>query len=149
MATIETLTANPAAEAGRFVDSAERDALAGQALRIVGMVHDARNRYGPRWLVSVVVLANGEKLAIGLADNDARNAMYPAIAAVLDDEGADGIDPVVLYRQKPDKGGNPFWNFRTATSEEIDAAADAPEETDAADDDEPAPDLAKAHRARR
>jgi hypothetical protein len=156
-AKIESLTANPAAEAGRFVDAAERDALAGRALRITGMIHDGRNRFGPRWLVSVVDLATGEKLAVGLADNDARNAMYPDIAATLDDDGPLGIEPVALYRQTPAKGGNPFWTFRSATDAEIaaaeadgaldDAAADAEGE---AEGEAEAPILtpAKTHRAR-
>jgi hypothetical protein len=157
MAKIESLTANPAAEAGRFVDAAERDALAGRALRITGMTHDARNRFGPRWLVSVVDIATGEKLAVGLADNEARNAMYPDIAAVLDDDGPLGIEPVALYRQTPARGGNPFWTFRSATDAEIETASEADQpEGEAGGDADPtegeaeAPILtpAKTHRAR-
>lgn len=154
MGKIEDLTRNPAADAGRFVDAEERDALAGIPLRIVGMTHDSRNRFGPRWLVSCVVLTNGEKIAIGLADNDARNAMYPAIEATLADDGAEAIEPVVLYRRKPEKGGNAFWDFRTATDDELatvddDGGDDDDAADDAAADDAAAPVLAKSHRARK
>lgn len=153
---IEDLTANPAADAGRFVDAEEKDQLAGRALRLVGMTHDVRNRYGPRWLVSVVDLGTGEKLAVGLADNDARNAAYPGIAETLADDGAEAIEPVALYRQTPAKGGNAFWTFRTATDDEI-AAAEAEAATDPDDDavddvdldPDPAPVLANTRRDRR
>lgn len=144
MATIEELTTNPAANAGRFIGKEEKHALAGRALAIQSVRDDGGHRYNgkpaPRWLVSVSDLATGELIALGMAKNDGRDATYPALAAVLADEGPEGLEPVVLYLADQPKGGNAFWSFRTATADEI-AAAEAMREA-AADDDEPDDDPA-------
>ncbi len=151
---IDKLTANPAADAGRFVNAAERADLAGQPLRILSVRDDEHNRYGARWLVSVVVIETGEKVALGFAKNAARDSASPTLAAVIAEVGPDGTDPVVLMRQTPAKGGNSFWTFADASDAGTVPLDDADtDDTDDGDtgDAEPvaAPVLTKSRRDRR
>lgn len=140
---------NPAADAGRFVNSEGMHDLMGRALRIVDIREDNTNRFGARWLVSVVDLGTGEKIALGLKRNPARDSILPAVKAVLDDEGADGIDPVCLTRETPEKGGNSFWTFRDAADSEIEAAeAEAADDVDEGEPDEMPGETLKAARRR-
>jgi hypothetical protein len=121
---------------GRFVDGDERRELAGEPLRLVEVTHDPFGKFGPRWIVSAVVMGTGEKIAIGLAANPNRDRQLTAARDALA-AGTD-VDPVVLETRKPVAGGNAFWTFRSATDDEL---ADVPpvgaDDGDDEDGDEP------------
>ena len=125
---------------GRFVDGDERRELAGEPLRLDGVMDDPYGKFGARWIVSAVVLATGERIAIGLAKNANRDRQLASLRDTLADPTDEGIEPVVLESRKPAHGGNAFWTFRSATDDELAGVAsttadDEPDSTTA--DDEP------------
>ena len=97
-----------------FLDGDEREPYIDRPLRLVGVRHEPRARFGPRWVVDAVVLDTGELVSIALADNATRTTMFGTIRDDLSADGADAYAPVVLYRASRE-GGNSFWTFRSAT----------------------------------
>lgn len=124
--------------AGRYVNAADKAMLAELAvpLRIVAVVFQRKAQFGPRWLVDVAAIANGELIAVDFADNPTRSAMFDALSSALD--AGEAFDPVVLVRVNPDGGGNPFWTFEDATPDQL-AEPAAPEWVDDVDDAPGAP----------
>jgi hypothetical protein len=103
---------------GRFLDADDRAALAGCAIELRGLSFQPHAKFGPRWLAEAVVIATGEKVLIGLQDNEARTTKFGAIAAVLGEGGT--LDPVVLYLADPIAPAvNQYWSFRSADALEV------------------------------
>lgn len=128
------------ADLGTFLDADEKAAIAGFPLDLAAVIADPGNRFGPRWIVSVIDRATGEKYALGFATNATRDRSMTALRDALD--AGTTFDPVAIEKVTPEKGGNAFWIIRDATAEEI-AAGDAAKGTgDAAE--APAPKLRKA-----
>ena len=147
--------------AGRYVNAADKAMLAGDdpamdgpvALRLMRATYQPRAQFGPRWLVDVRALANGDDIAIDFAAADkdgtpieARQTMF----AELRDRLAAGevFEPVVLAQISTGKrGGNAFWTFLDAPSELV-ANPIAPRWEDDADDDEQPEDVKPARKPR-
>lgn len=134
---------------GRYIDGDERDQYVDRPLKLIGVQHEPSARFGPRYLISAAVIDSGEKVAISLAENPTRRSMFDQVRADLEADGADAYEPVCLYRQSPDKGGNAFWTFRSATPDEIAKALEDAENVDTSDpeqDDEPVVETPRAAR---
>lgn len=131
------------ADLGTFLDADEKAAIAGFPLDLAAVLADPGNRFGPRWIVSVVDRATGEKYALGFATNATRDRAMVALRDALD--AGTEFDPIAIEKVMPEKGGNPFWIIRDATAEEIAAGDASKANVDAAE--APAPKLAKAKAA--
>lgn len=107
---------------GRYIDGDERDAYVDRPMKLTGVNFEPRGKFGPRWIVGAAMLDSGELVAISLADNPTRQTWFSAVREDLQNDGADAYDPIVLFRQAPAGGGNSFWTFRTATTEEVETA---------------------------
>ena len=104
---------------GRYVDGEERHGYMGRAARITDVVHEPNARFGPRWVVTLAMLDDAEEIALGLADNGYRTRQLGGVMAGL--HAGQDFDPVVLYIDEAIEGKP--WAFRSATDEEIAAAA--------------------------
>lgn len=120
--------------AGRFVDGDERAEYTGRAMKLLDVQHQPSAKFGPRWVITAVMLDTGELIALAIADNATRTAMFGQVRAAIDADGADAYDPVCLLLQDRVDGGHPYWTFVSATDEQIAEAAEIAE-TDAGDDD--------------
>ena len=112
-------------DGGRYIDGDERDGYVDRPMKLQGVNFESKARFGPRWLVKAVMLDTAELVKISLADNPTRTTMFQQVREDIEADGADAYEPVVLYREAPKGGGNSFWTFRTATSDELEAAAEA------------------------
>lgn len=119
-----TIEAVQPVQGGTYIDGDERDAYVDRPMKLLGVQREGSARYGPRWVVEAVMLDSGEKVLIALAANATRDTMFGQVRDDLAADGADAYAPVCLYR-KSREGGNAFWTFRTATSNELEAAAEA------------------------
>ena len=101
---------------GRFLTADERHGLATMPVRMLAIVDDPANRFGPRWVVSLAYLDTGEKVALGLKRNPVRDGQMEAGRKAL----ADGevFDPMICEVVET-KAGNETYSFRDATDAEI------------------------------
>jgi hypothetical protein len=97
---------------GRFVDAADKEAMEGCALVISAVRFDARAKFGPRYLVTVAVEADGELVDVDFAQNPARDAMFDRLEKAL--AAGETFDPVFLTKFHPEDEGTPYWTFETA-----------------------------------
>jgi hypothetical protein len=129
-------------QGGTYIDGADREGYVDRPMRLLGVQHEAQARFGPRWVVEAAMLDSGEKVLIALAGNQTRDTMFGQVREALDADGADAFEPMCLYLQdRP--GGNAFWSLRSATDDEVEAAAladldgdegDEPDEATGSDD---------------
>jgi hypothetical protein len=109
-------------QGGTYIDGADREGYVDRPMKLIGVQREGAARYGPRWVIEAAMLDSGEKVLIALAANQTRDTMFGQVRDDLAADGADAYEPVCLYRQSRE-GGNPFWTLRSATDEEIEAAA--------------------------
>jgi hypothetical protein len=119
---------------GTYIDGADREAYTERPMKLVGIRYEPTARFGPRHVITAAMLDSGELVAIALAANPTRLAMFARVQSDLDADGAEAYEPVCLIHASR-SGGNAFWTFRTATDDELAAALATPEPAD--DDDVP------------
>jgi hypothetical protein len=127
-------------QGGTYIDGADREGYVDRPMKLIGVQRESAARFGPRWVIEAAMLDSGEKVLIALAANATRDTMFTQVRDDLAADGADAYDPVCLYRQDRE-GGNAFWTLRSATDDEIEAAAlsdlESPEDDEPTGSDDP------------